>query len=157
MSRESRRDVPEVFGLSVMDLVCGLFGLLVVLFASTSAKDGEIGVADAPMRFIRAQAAAGEPLLIGLRLKLDGVFFQNWPNCVDSESVRWPSCNIGRSEVMTKSESVPQEIALVILRRGDAVPLGGGDYRIRVSTPDRDVECVLRATDFYRTTLDKCQ
>lgn len=157
MSRQLRREVPEAIGLSVMDLVCGLFGLLVVLFATSDRRNGQIGIVDAPLRFLRAQAQGGEPVVIGLQFKLDKEVFQSWPDCADRQSVRWATCEPGRTEGITNSEKQPSDIAIAVLRRSDGRPLNPTDYKIRVSTPDRDYDCEIKPDGFYRTTIKECR
>lgn len=151
----SRRAVPEAVGLSVLDLVCGLFGLLVVLFATTERVNGRPGVSALPLKFVRVQLDTNYSAQVGLEIKLAGEEpYRSWPNCADAGPVTWASCRSGIVEALIESSAPIESIRFLLLEP----PSSGSEMRfvdvdLWVTTPDDGRMCRLGIATTYRGDL----
>ncbi|MCY4440734.1 MAG: hypothetical protein OXE53_11075 [Deltaproteobacteria bacterium] len=152
----SRRSVPEAIGLSTLDLICGLFGLLVVLFAITERVDGLPGVPSHSLKFVKVETEGNDLVDLGLELTVNGNSYHNWPDCTDVGPVRWGSCKPGLVEAVIEGDKPATALRVLAISRWDGRPLVSGSVKVLVSTPDADTPCELTHDNFYRVEVDSC-
>lgn len=150
-----RRQIPEPVGLSVLDLVCGLFGLIVVLYAITERDDGDIGVSALPLKFIRIQLEGTITAPVGLEIGVASDVFRSWPDCADVGVVTWGSCEAGVVEALIESADPIDSIRFLLL----APPTSGGamvysDVDVWISTPEDRRFCTLSFANAYRGNFE---
>jgi len=152
-----RRSVPEAVGLSVLDLVCGLFGLIVLLFAISERNDGSPGVASKPLKFVRVEAENHAQIVLGLELKINGNDYHSWPDCSDVGPIRWGSCEPGLLEALIEGEGDANDFRVLAIRREDGRPLPVEPIKVLLSTEKYHAICTLKHDNFYRIKTQQCQ
>ena len=149
-----RRSAPEAIGLSVLDLVCGLFGLLVVLYATTARVDGSPGVAALPLKFVRIQLEGTHTAPVGLEITVGGQSFQSWPACADAGPVTWASCEAGVVEALVESTDPIDSVRFLLLEPPTASgALYLGNVNVWATTPEAGRLCNLQFASAYRGDL----
>ncbi len=135
----------------MLDLVSGLFGLLVVLYAMTSANDGDIGATSLPLKFVRVQLEGSHTAPIGLEIMVGGETHRSWPDCNDAGAVTWGSCESGLTEALVESNDPIDSIRFMLLKPPEA---GGkvdfSDVKVWVTTPEKGRLCTLVFATAYR-------
>lgn len=146
-----RRAVPEAIGLSVLDLVCGLFGLLVVLYATTDRVDGSSGVLQLPLHFVRIQLADAFDTEMGMEIVVGGEIIRSWPGCIDAGPVTFAKCEDGIVEALIESEAgidALRFLALTPPTQGGA--LSFGPMQVWVTMPEESRMCEIDFTTSFR-------
>ena len=152
-----RRPVPNAVGLSVLDLICGFFGLLVVLFAITHRVDGLPGVPSQPLKIVRVETESNDQVYLGLAIAVKGADYHNWPNCDDVGPIRWGGCEPGLIEAVIEGLEPAMELRVLAIKRADGQPLISRSVRVRVSTNATSTTCDLTQGNFYRARVAACQ
>lgn len=148
-----RRSLDEPVGLSVLDLVCGLFGLLVVLYAITDRVNGQAGVTSADLNFVRVEIEDQENINVGIELTVGGQPFKSWPDCEDVGPVRWGSCQPGIVEALIESDLKLEVVGITLLSHGSDHMVGNKDKKAVLLTKDMTVLCVLRFRQGFRASI----
>lgn len=112
MSR--RRAVEPAIGLAALDVVCGVFGLLVVLYALTSPFDGARAIADVMLKTVHAEIGehAARP---ALALVVDGREYRSWPQCADAGVVRFSECGASAVSAVVQSTGPIEAVRVLVL------------------------------------------
>ena len=143
-----RRAPAQAIGLTALDLVCGLFAMLVVLYGMSSPRDGTGGNAEAMPRLVRLEIVNGRALDAGLEVTIGSDVFRSWPACTSAGTVRWTRCAGGLVEGFVKSTSPIDNVAFMLreLAPEDAM-------KVRVETPDKRAVCSLELEHGYRANI----
>lgn len=146
-----RRAVPEAIGLSVLDLVCGLFGLLVVLYATTERFDGAPGVLSEDLKFVRIQLDGTVDSRMGLEIHVGGETIRSWPDCINAGPITWGKCEDGVIEAMVESDAPIEALGFLALSH----PLKNGlptfdSLQVWVSAPNASQMCQIGFLEQYR-------
>ena len=144
-----RRSPPEAIGLTMLDLICGLFALLVVLFAITPRVDGRPGAAQEARKLVRIQAEDGIRAPVALEIVVAGHIHQSWPDCASHGSVIWGSCGAGIVEAVVEGGDSVEDVRFMLLE----LPSDAKDpekIQVWVTTPDVAKLCTLALTSGYR-------
>lgn len=149
-----RRAIPEAIGLSVMDLVCGLFGLLVTLYAITSLDDLDPGVRTADISFVKAEVAGDAPITVGVEMRYGGKTARSWPDCTATEDVVWSVCDPGQTSAQLESDDPLDGVGLFLRERPDRTMIGGDPIMVRVSMKDGVFLCSLAIDRGYRVSIE---
>lgn len=143
--------IPEAVGLSVLDLVCGLFGLIVVLYAITERVDKMPGVQTAPINLVKLEIEHTHTASLGLEIGVEGNIHRSWPDCIDDIAATWVSCISGQVYVLIESESPIESIRFMLMelpkRNGVAV---FDDVDVSLTTLQGRMICTLSLFTGYR-------
>ena len=140
-----RRRLPEAIGLTVLDLICGFFGLLVVLYAITERVDGRPGIANATPRLVRFEIRGGHSIEAGLEIVVGGRSHRSWPDCTSHSDVTWGSCTGGIVEAMVESTKPIEAVRFMLLEMPH-----GDEVEVWVTGPGIDKVCTLDIAEGYR-------
>jgi len=144
------RRVEEIFGPSVLDLVCGLFGLLVVLFSITEQEDGGPPIESKPINFLNVESKFGYQLDLIVSFELDGETHSNQFGCDEGGVVIW-KCDQREIKALIDSDSVPQKIKVA------AKMNAGEDVEVKLTTRKFSGPISLCRKNFYRGAVnEKC-
>ena len=150
-----RQSVPEAIGLSVLDLVCGLFGLLVVLYAITERVDGSPGVEALPLKLVRIHLEGIHAAPVGIEIGIGGRVERSWPACTDAGAVTWIDCEPGAVNALIVSKDPIESVRFLLLGPPTAKgELDFADVKVWVTTPDIRRICTLNFTAAYRGDLE---
>lgn len=149
-----RRGLTEPIGLSTLDLFCGLFGLLVTLYAITARVDHEPGVAAAALSFVRAEIEGDAPIMIGVQVVVDTETALSWPDCTARDVVFWGRCRPGLTEGKIDGDEPIASIGVALLGRHGGGLIGTEPVRVLVTTKDDFFTCTLRLEHGFRGSID---
>lgn len=145
-----RRRAPEqAIGLAALDVVCGLFGMLVTLYALTSPADGARGVADVTPQFVQLQIGGHDPVRAGLEIVVGGKAFRSWPDCIGAGVVRWTRCDTSLLEAMVWSAEPIERMHLVLLDIASV-----DEVQAWIKAPGLSATCTLALEQGYRARGD---
>lgn len=149
-----RRSIPEAVGLSVLDLVCGLFGLLVVLYATTERVNGARGVLSEDLKFVSIELEDTTDARMGLEIQVGGEVFRSWPDCINAGPITWGKCDNGVIEAMIESGDAIEALNILALShpQKDGAPTFDM-IKVWVSTPELAQMCDLEFADQYRSVV----
>jgi len=138
----------------MLDLICGLFGLLVVLYAITARVDGSPGVVSTKLNFVSAEVENLEPITIGLELIVGNQVLRSWPNCGDVGPVNWGPCTHGRTEGLVRSDNTLYRVGIALFNRRGEDMIGPGPMTVMVTTRKHTFKCTLTLRNGFRAQLD---
>lgn len=150
MSR--RKDIPQFMGLSALDLISGLFGLIVLLYALAPIKDGYPEPFEQTIYFISVEVANRDSYEIGLSFESNSIRYQSWPKCNDDGPVRWVTCKPGLLEVAIEGEKPERELWVSIVKPilTPNTVLNPDSISVRLTTRDGEKTEELKFINFYR-------
>lgn len=149
-----RRGLTEPIGLSTLDLFCGLFGLLVTLYAITERVDYDPGVAAAELSFVRAEVEGDAPIVIGVQVVVGAETAQSWPDCAARDVVFWGRCRPGLTEGKIDGDAPMTSIGVALLGHDDGVLIGSDPVKVFVTTKDDFFTCTLTLDKGFRGWID---
>ena len=133
----------------MLDLICGLFALLVVLFAITQRVDGRPGTAQEAPRLVSIQVEDSRAPA-ALEIVVAGRIHRSWPHCANHGSVRWGNCGAGIVEAVVEGGDSIEDVRFMLLGLpSDATDLDN-DIQVWVTTPDAAKLCTLALASGYR-------
>lgn len=143
----------EAVGLSVLDLVSGLVGLLVLLYVLSNRNDGLPGTVSQPLQYLEVQAEHDAPYPLGLSFVVDGTRYTSWPECTDAGPVRWVSCQPGRIAALVEDSKVEGEYWILVLSGYPNFEAPDHTINVMVTAPTFTKKVGLTRSKYYRSAL----
>lgn len=149
-----RRALDEPVGLSMLDLICGLFGLIVVLYAITERYDLRPGVVRANLGIFKAELEAGKNINLNLEVRIGPDVYQSWPLCTDYDVVRWTTCKPGLLEGVSEHEEEITGLGVALNTTSSGTLIGLGDIKVHLMTKTHSYSCTLSLASGFRANIN---
>lgn len=149
-----RRALDEPVGLSMLDLICGLFGLIVVLYAITERYDLRPGVVRANLGIFKAELEAGKNINLNLEVRIGPDVYQSWPLCTDYDVVRWTTCKPGLLEGVSEHEEEITGIGVALNTTSSGIFIGAEDIIVHLMTKSHSYSCTLSLASGFRASIN---
>jgi len=138
----------------MLDLICGLFGLIVVLYAITERYDRRPGVVRANLGIFKAELEAGNNINLNLEVRIGADVYQSWPLCTDYELLRWTTCKPGLLEGVSEHEEEITGLGVALDTTSRGTLIGSGDVTVHLMTKTHSYSCTLSLASGFRASIN---
>ncbi|MDB2408126.1 hypothetical protein N9W17_06410 [Jannaschia sp.] len=138
----------------MLDLICGLFGLIVVLYAITERYDNRPGVVRANLGIFKAELEAGNTIDLNLEVRTGTDVYHSWPLCKDYDLVRWTTCKAGLIEGVSEHENEITGLGVSLRATSSGSLIGSGDVVVHLMTKEHSYSCTLSLATGFRGNID---